>query len=452
MNLSRSKYFRHKAPLAAAVSFLASASVLHAQLGQTSDWWSYAGDAQRSGWEKTDQKFTKADVPNFRLLWKMKIANNATGPRTLMPPVIVGNLIGSRGFKELAFVASSSGHLASIDADLARMYWEKDLDSPAAKGSKATSSTCTGGLTATPTLAAPFVFRFGAPAPAPAAPPSGPTTPASTSPIRDANSTQSPGGTPRPGGANAGPASGPGAPAARSQGLPGPAIPPGLARLFAPKPIYVLTGSGSLHKLNVDDGAEMLAPLTLLPPNANAHSLNIADTVVYTTTTQNCGGVPNAVWAIDLSKPAPNTATSFALNGADFTGIGGPVLGTDGTVYVQTGDADFDPSANKYGSAVLALSAKELKLKGYFPLPRTQSGRSNPELNGTSPIVFSYKGKELIVTAAKDGRLYVLNSIFFFSERHGKRHAALPHSAFGKDGFRAGSGRGLGRALDLGGS
>src|SRR3954465_11371215 len=246
MNLSRSTH-RRRAGSAAALCFLASACELHAQLGQTSDWWSYAGDAQRTGWEKTDQKFTKADVPNFRLLWKMKIANNTTGPRSLMAPVILGNLIGSRGFKELAFVAGSSGHLASIDADLARMYWEKDLESSRAKTTKNGSSACRGGLTAMPTLAAPFVFRFGAPAPPTPTPSPAPAT-ASTNPARDATSTQSPGGTPRPGGANAGPASGPGAPAQRSPAAPGPAIPPGMARLFEPKPIYVLTRSGMLHK------------------------------------------------------------------------------------------------------------------------------------------------------------------------------------------------------------
>src|SRR3954468_10031412 len=108
MALSRLRSSRQKLSLAAAFSFLVSPCAVQAQLGQTTDWWSYAGDAQRTGWEKTDQKFTKADVPNFRLLWKMKVANNATGPRTLMPPVVAGNLIGSRGFKELAFVAGSS--------------------------------------------------------------------------------------------------------------------------------------------------------------------------------------------------------------------------------------------------------------------------------------------------------------------------------------------------------
>ena len=408
MHLSRSRSSRQKLSLSVAFSLLTSPCAMQAQLGQTTDWWSYAGDAQRTGWEKTDQKFTKSDVPDFRLLWNMKIASNATGPRTVMAPLVLGNLIGSRGFKELAFVASSSGHLTSIDADLARMYWEKDVEPAPGKAAKG-GSACMARMTAMPTLAAPFVFRFGAPAPSTPAPPSG-TAAASTNPVRDATTTQSPGGTPRPGGANAGPASGPGAPAPRSQGVPGPAIPPGMARLFQPKPIYVLTSGGTLHKFNVDNGAEMQPPIPFLPPNANAHSLNIAESVVYTTTTLNCGGVPNAVWAIDFSKPSPNQAVSFSLNGDDFVGIGGPVLGTDGTVYVQTGDAELDPAANKYGSAVLALTAKELKLKSYFAIPRTQSTRRSPELNGTSPLVFAHKGKDLVVTAGKDGRIYLLDS------------------------------------------
>src|SRR5438874_2608506 len=82
-----------KIPFVLTAAFFALTFVSNAQLGQTSDWWSYGGDAQRSGWEKSDQKFAKTDVPKFQLLWKMKIANKATGPRSLMAPVIVGNLI-----------------------------------------------------------------------------------------------------------------------------------------------------------------------------------------------------------------------------------------------------------------------------------------------------------------------------------------------------------------------
>ena len=73
---------------------LSCACLGNAQMGRTTDWWSYGGDAQRTGWEKNEQKFIKEDVKDFQLLWKMKLENEQKGPRTLTAPVILGNLIG----------------------------------------------------------------------------------------------------------------------------------------------------------------------------------------------------------------------------------------------------------------------------------------------------------------------------------------------------------------------
>ena len=114
--------------LSLTVILLSCACLGNAQMGRTTDWWSYGGDAQRTGWEKNDQKFTKDDVKNFQLLWKMQLDNQRKGLRSLTAPVILGNLIGYRGFKELAFIAGSSDNIWVIDADLARMYWHKHFD------------------------------------------------------------------------------------------------------------------------------------------------------------------------------------------------------------------------------------------------------------------------------------------------------------------------------------
>lgn len=401
----------------AVVICLGFASISSAQMGRTGDWWSYAGDAQRSGFEKNDQKFTKEDVTNFKLLWKMKIDNKGTGLHSLMAPVIIGNLIGSRGFKELAFVASGSNHLAAIDSDLARMYWQKDLETPQAKHGRS-SGSCSGGLTAMPTLAPPVTFRFPTPAAAPAsaaaaaAPGASPAS--STAPARDAMSAQTPGSAPRPAGANPGPAVGAGAPPTGTPATPPPSaaanpIPPAMRRVFEPKTIYLLLSSGTLRILNVDNGADFKPPVSFLPPNANAHSLNIADNVVYTVTSQNCGGVPNAVWALDLNAPA-SKAASFQTTGSDLAGLGGPALGTDDTVYVQTTEGAFNPASKQYGNAVLALTKKDLQLKDYFSLPDPNAKPGAPDMNVTTPVVFAYKGRDLVVTAAKDGRLYLLDS------------------------------------------
>jgi outer membrane protein assembly factor BamB len=366
---------------ALAVIFLGGVCVASAQMGRTTDWWSYGGDAQRTGWEKNDQKFTKDDVKNFQLLWKMKLDNQQKGVHSLLPPVILGNLIGYRGFKELAFVAGSSDNLWVIDADLARMYWQKHFDTSIVGNS---SSGCSAGLTAMPTLPAPIVFRSRAA-----------REREQKQAAAAANGGRNPDGTPRAGGANPSP------PPRRTP----------VRDFFSPKPVYVLSSDGKLHLLNQQDGADVMPPVAFVPPGARAQSLNISEDVIYTTT-EGCGATPNAVWALDLDDPSAK-ATSFVSNGAKFQGLGGPAIGADGTVYVQTGDGESDPASNKYGNTLLALTPRELKVKGYFALPGGGSPAKDFDMNVTTPVVFTHKGHEFVVTAGKDGRLYVLDSSSF---------------------------------------
>jgi len=374
----------------------------NAQMGRTTDWWSYGGDAQRTGWEKNDQKFTKEDVKNFKLLWKMKLENEQKGLRSLTAPVILGNLIGYRGFKELAFIAGSSDNIWVIDADLARLYWQKHFDTSSEKSRAASSYGCSGGLTAMPTLPAPITFRISRAAREQAREaaksPSTPTPPGGGG--------VNPDGTPRPGGANPG-----STPPAAAAPAPRPRV-PSFADLVAPKPVYVLASDGKLHMLNQQDGADTKPPVSFVPAGAKAQSLNVTQDAIYTLTAQNCGGAPNAVWALNLHDPNAK-ASSFVAEGTDFRGLGGPALGSNGTVYVQTGDGEYNPASNKYANSLLALEPASLKLDGYFMLPGAGSTKKDLDMNETTPVVFEYKGKDLIVTTGKDGRLYLLDSESF---------------------------------------
>src|SRR5579883_2547424 len=115
-----------RASTLAAVTLAAGASLAQAQMGRTLDWPTYGNDPQRSGWERSDARFTKDDVAKtFTLLSKVKPTQTPKGPAMLMPPVIIGNLIGYRGFKELAFIAGSDDSLQVMDVDLNRLYWER---------------------------------------------------------------------------------------------------------------------------------------------------------------------------------------------------------------------------------------------------------------------------------------------------------------------------------------
>ena len=362
---------------------LSGAAVSPAQMGKTADWWTYAGDAQRTGWEKTDQKFLKEDVVNFRQLWKMKLNPAEEGPGKLAAPVILGNLIGSRGFKELAFVQSASGGLWSIDADLARLYWEKHFP----PSSQSNDEKC-GGSATVPNLPAPVVFRFRKRPPTPPAPP--PVAPAGT-----------PGGQGIPGG-------GPGAPATGlpAGAPPAPRTPPNLNAAYRVRPVYMLGPDGKLHELNLDDGSELRPAADFVPAGLNAQSMNIADNVIYTVT-QSCGQTPSAVYALDTAVPTPK-AVSFS-SVAPIHSTGGPAISGDGTIYVQTGNGESDPAKSSYANAVIALTAKDLTVKDYAILP---SGGAQEEtgMNITTPVLFNYLGREVVVTAGKDGRLYLLDA------------------------------------------
>src|SRR5262249_1234089 len=81
------------------------------------------------------------------------------------------------------------------------------------------------------------------------------------------------------------------------------------------------------------------------------------------------------------------------------------VIGSDGTVYVQIGDGPL-----------LSLTARELRLKHSVMLPaesRSNKAASDSDMNAASPVVFPHKNHDLIVTAAHDGRLYLLDAASF---------------------------------------
>lgn len=364
-----------------AVLYLGFTTSLSAQSGRASDWWSQAGDAQRTGWERQDQTFTKAEVKDFRLLWKMKLEGKAGAPSALRPPLIIGNLIGSRGFKELAIVAGGTDNLWVIDADLARMYWTRDFGNAAAK-------TCAAALAPTPSLAAPITFRF---------PPPGTPRPVTAPPVNVAQEI---------------------------------AAAAALRRLIEHRPIYMLSSDGALRRLNVDNGAELDPAVPFLPAGSRARSLNVGQNVVYTTTTKGCSEAPEAVWGITLKQPVQ--VSSFTFEGSQIIGFGGPVVGADGTVYVQTSGGPLDPATNKYGNALVALTAHELKLKDYFAFDAGKSAAKSAA-NSAGPVAFAYKGREMVVAAGSDSSLYLLDGSTLGGSDHRTPLAKTPALA-GKKG------------------
>ena len=316
------------------------------------DWPTHSGDPQRSGWQRVESRITPESVKNFKLLWSLKLENQQKGLYSLFEPLIVGRVITNHGFKEMAIVAGSDDNVFAVDADLGRIVWQKHFtfssDTP-----KTTVSTwlCPGGMTATP------VIR---PTPTFGSRPSGSAAPARRTP-----------------------------PPVRG--------------------VFTISSDGSLHELNLANGEDVSPPAKFQPPNGKAYSLSMIDDVIYSTTGQHCAGNPNAVYSIDLES-ADKKVSSFQTNGGGIWGLGGPSVGTDGTIYAEVGDGPWDPEKGIFSDTVLALSPKDLKLKDWYtPSNREWITKRDLDMN-TTPTVFPFKGRDLLVAAGKEGRLFLLDS------------------------------------------
>lgn len=340
--------------------------------GRPLDWPSFGNDARRTGWERSDTRITKDNVKDFELILKRKFAKQKVGARTVTPPVIIGLLISYRGFKELGFVTGNSGGLWAIDVDLDRIFWEKQLPA-GGKVASGSSPLCSDGLTTPPTLTPPTTFGARRPAGRPAVTPPG--TPVS------------PGQPPTPAGQTA-------------------KLPSRLGGtgFGAPRPVYIVTSDGKLHQYNTSDGSDQYPALDFLPAGAKGSPLAMSENVIYTTTSGGCGGSQDAVWAIDLAQEDAPVA-HFPLKGVTPAGMGGLAVGNDGTVYVQTGSS---ANGGEHANTLLALSSRDLKLQDHFSIAAGQ--KSAPDMNVTTPVVFEFGERDLIVTAAGDGSLYLLDS------------------------------------------
>jgi hypothetical protein len=380
----------------AAVLVAASAALLlalsgvegHAQGRGAAEWTTSGFDAQRSAWLRADARLTKAAVQKgeFAFLWKMKIENTSRQLNSLTAPVLLDRLIGYRGFKSLAFFGGSDDRIFAVDTDLARASWTTVLNYTAPTGGRPPSSwNCPGGLMAMPSRRTVLVPSAGV--------------------------TGAGGG--RAGVRNGSAVGEPGRGAAvLSQmpargGPPAPPLPaPGSGRGPAPigfggvDPLFAVGGDGYLHSLYVSNGAPIEPAVPFLPPDAKPTALIWVDGVVYTTTSGECGAAPNAVWAMDLTKPAgERKAQVWKAGRASIAGSSGLSLGTDGTIYVALGT---DGQGAAHADSIVALDRDRLTPKDWFTAP-------GADFNAT-PIVLRHGSKDLIAATANDGRLYLLDA------------------------------------------
>lgn len=351
------------------------AIVLGGGAAQAQDWRTAGFDAQRSQWMRSNGNIAPDTVksPDFELLWKVQVKNTPRQMSAMTPPILLERIVGYRGFRALGFFGTSDGYIYAIDTDLARMEWERRIDS----GPISADATiaCPGGLTST--LARPTRYEF----PPPSFGGGGRRTPASSAV-----------GQPNAGAVTLEPRERPAPPSAEE---------PTSARVGRPlgnpnsglSLVYAVTSDGMFHSFHVSNGATQAAPIPFLPPGAQARGLIVIDDTAYVATVNGCGGVQDGVWALNLETkevtqwPAPGNADETV------GGMFGFAMGSDGKPYV--------------GNTRGGISILE---------PKTLETSQTVRIYGESatltatPIVVDFDGRDYMAAAGSDGSISMLTS------------------------------------------
>ena len=373
--------------------------------------WNTAGnDAQRTSWVAADPNISPETMtkPGFKLLWKVKVNNDARQGDSLSQAMTVASYIGYRVFRSYAFFGGTSNNAIALDSDLGRVEWTRHFDVP---NPPAGTAACPGGMTAgvsrPAALGAGAAGGGGGGGGRGAAGGSGrggggrggavsavgqPGEGAVQVAAQAAN-----GGGRGGGGGGRGAAGGSG----RGGGGRGAAAGSGRGRGGGRgggtgNDLFALASDGMLHLMYISNGEDAQSAVRFLPANANATGLTFTENDAFVSTRNNCGGVPNAVWSVNLTG-SDHTVNTWKTNGGSVVGT---AFGADGTVYASTADGDYGPAS--FSDSVVALEGQGLKMKDFFTPAKSDFT--------TTPIVFSFGGKTLVAVANKNGRIYLLDS------------------------------------------
>lgn len=175
--------------------------------------------------------------------------------------------------------------------------------------------------------------------------------------------------------------------------------------------IYAASWDGRLHVLNAADGEYVMPPAKFMPPNGKPYALNLVNNVVYTHTAQGCGGNPNMVYAYDL---ATHKVGSWGPAGGGMWGRSGPAISKDLVMYTGTGDGRWDPENGIYGNGIIGVKqnpeTKALELVDYYG-PSNAEWLFKRDLDmQVTPAIFDFNGKEYMVSASKECRIYLMDT------------------------------------------
>jgi outer membrane protein assembly factor BamB len=182
--------------------------------------------------------------------------------------------------------------------------------------------------------------------------------------------------------------------------------------------IYTVSWDGRLRQVDLATGQEIAPAEKFMPSNGKPYALNLSNNTIYTASAQGCGGVANAFYSFDL---ATRKASVFTPAGGGMWGRRGVAIGPDGTVYMGTGDARFDPATKNLGNGIVAVKLdanKQIHLVDFFA-PKNANWMQRRDLDvNVTPVLFDYKGTKFLVGTSKECRLWLLDRDGLGGEDH----------------------------------
>lgn len=182
--------------------------------------------------------------------------------------------------------------------------------------------------------------------------------------------------------------------------------------------VYAVSWDGRIWQLNAADGAEVAKPEKFIPPNGKPYALNYFNGAIYASTAQGCGGVAHMFVEFVLKT---RRTSIFLPSGGGLWGRRGVAMAPDGSVYMGTGDGQWDPENGHFGNGLVAVKPDEtgeLKLSGYYgPSNADWLWKRDLDIN-VSPMSFDYKGRHFVAGTGKECRVWLLDRDVFGGEDH----------------------------------
>lgn len=353
------------------------------------EWRATNSDLQRTSWLRVDPNISVQSVltPAFTLQWRETLDNTGGSTAALSQGITIN---GMYGFSTTgSIITGAANNVFALDNDTGFQFWRRHIDASL----PAPTSRCPGGMTGAAARVAdllPPPMQLPTPPPAGRGYRSAVGRPGEGVPMELAR---------LDGGAAlraAVQATVP-APAAAPAAAPGGAVPARGPMSGRYAPIYVVSSDGTLHVLGPGSGIDVQRPTPFLPPRARFSDLTAVAGLLYTSTSEGCGGAANGVWTITLGAD-DKKVSSWPTNGG--SPVGNLTFTSSGRIIVAIGGGTA--SAGGFANAIVALDAKALQPTDWF-----SSGKSE---FATTPVVFRQNGAEIVAAATTDGRIFGLDA------------------------------------------